>query len=191
MEMKTICVNLFGQPGAGKSTTSAGLFYKLKNYGVNCELVTEYAKDMVWRNMPKEAFLDQFYITAKQNHRLIRLDGKVDVMITDSPLPLGLIYNENYNKHKFENFILSVFNQYNNYNYFIKRVKPYNPIGRNQNEQESDVISTEILEMLNQNFINYQTVDGDEHIVDYIISDILDRNFLFNKKYGSKIDVRN
>ena len=49
MTKKCIIVNLFSGPGAGKSTTAAGLFYKLKKQGVNCELVTEYAKHVTWR----------------------------------------------------------------------------------------------------------------------------------------------
>lgn len=43
-----IVVNLFGQPGAGKSTLAAYTFAKLKMMNVNCELVTEFAKDKTW-----------------------------------------------------------------------------------------------------------------------------------------------
>jgi len=43
-----ICVNLFGAPGSGKSTCAAYTFAKLKMLGVNCELVTEFAKDKTW-----------------------------------------------------------------------------------------------------------------------------------------------
>lgn len=40
-------VNLFAQPGAGKSTGAAYIFAKLKMAGVNAELITEFAKDKV------------------------------------------------------------------------------------------------------------------------------------------------
>lgn len=43
-----LVVNPFGIPGAGKSAGAAYVFSKLKMKGVNAELVTEYAKDMVW-----------------------------------------------------------------------------------------------------------------------------------------------
>lgn len=43
----TIVVNLFGVPGAGKSTGAAYIFYRLKINGINAELVTEFAKDKV------------------------------------------------------------------------------------------------------------------------------------------------
>lgn len=45
-----LVVNLFGVPGAGKSTGAAYVFSKLKMKGINAELVTEFAKDIVWEN---------------------------------------------------------------------------------------------------------------------------------------------
>lgn len=45
--MKMLVVNMFGAPGAGKSTGAAYIFSKLKMAGVNAELVTEFAKDKV------------------------------------------------------------------------------------------------------------------------------------------------
>lgn len=38
-------INLFGQPGAGKSTGAAYIFSQLKLRGINAELVTKFAKD--------------------------------------------------------------------------------------------------------------------------------------------------
>jgi len=42
--MKTKVINLFAGPGAGKSTTAAGLFAEMKRANVDVELVTEYVK---------------------------------------------------------------------------------------------------------------------------------------------------
>lgn len=50
---KTIIVNIYGSPSAGKSTTAAGVFYELKRNGIRCELVTEYAKSKVWEESYK------------------------------------------------------------------------------------------------------------------------------------------
>ena len=44
--MKTIVINLFGAPGAGKSTGAAYIFALLKMAGIEAELVTEFAKDI-------------------------------------------------------------------------------------------------------------------------------------------------
>jgi len=46
--MKTIVVNLFAGPGAGKTTTMAGLFSKLKLDNIVCEMATEFAKELTW-----------------------------------------------------------------------------------------------------------------------------------------------
>ena len=42
--MSALIVNLFGVPGAGKSTGAAYIFSRLKMLGVNAELVTEFPK---------------------------------------------------------------------------------------------------------------------------------------------------
>lgn len=47
-----VVVNLFGEPGAGKSTGAAYIFSALKMHGINAELVTEYAKEKVWEETP-------------------------------------------------------------------------------------------------------------------------------------------
>ena len=144
-------INLFGQPSAGKSTTAAGVFHELKKRGINCELVTEYAKDMVWKDMPSHAFKDQIYITAKQNHRQERLRGKVDYVITDSPLLLGLIYMPEDYYEGYEELVWSIFHSYNNLNFFLERKKEYNPVGRNQTEEESNKIGAQTKEFLQKN----------------------------------------
>ena len=47
---KPLVVNLAGAPGAGKSTGAAYIFTRLKQLGVNCELVGEFAKDKTWEH---------------------------------------------------------------------------------------------------------------------------------------------
>jgi pantothenate kinase len=42
---KTTIINVYGGPGAGKSTSAAYLYYLLKVAGKNVELVREYVKD--------------------------------------------------------------------------------------------------------------------------------------------------
>ena len=90
---KCLIINLFGGPGTGKSTTAAALFYKLKMMGINCELVTEFAKDITWEKN-KKALACQPYVFGKQCYRIERCVDQVDVIITDSPLPLSILYNK-------------------------------------------------------------------------------------------------
>ena len=72
-----LIVNLYGAPGAGKSTGAAYVFSQLKMHGINAELVTEFAKDKVWEES-KAVFQNQAYIFGKQYFRISRVQGKVD-----------------------------------------------------------------------------------------------------------------
>lgn len=172
-----IVVNLFGAPGAGKSTGAAYIFSQLKLKGINAELVTEFAKDKVWEENP-EVFKNQAYIFGKQSFRLSRCRDKVDVIITDSPLVLSILYNaENGEETKFsqhfDKFVLEVFNSYNNLNYLILRNKPYNPIGRHQTEKESDALVNKLVRLLKTSNIEYSTKFGDLTGYDIIIKDVI------------------
>ena len=167
-------INLIGEPSAGKSTIAAELFAKMKKAGYNVELVTEYAKDMVWENR-NEMFSHQDYIFAKQNRRLARLNGKVDYVITDSPLILSLYYLEKSNSPKsFAPFIKDVVASYDNTYYFINRCHPYETVGRYQTEEEAKEISIDLINLLNKNNINFKTLNSNEDPELKILKDVKD-----------------
>jgi nicotinamide riboside kinase len=169
----TLVVNLIAAPSSGKSTLMADIFAKLKWENIDCELVTEFAKDLVWEERT-ETFKDELYIFAKQNHRMFRVNGKVDVIITDRPLILTILYNNKYGKKskELDELVYSEFDQYNNLNYFINRKKPYNPNGRNQTESESDEIAEELLNILYDYSIAFEMVDGIPETADLIVNQI-------------------
>lgn len=172
--MKTpIVINLFGAPGSGESTGAAFIFSQLKMRRINCELITEYAKDKTWEK-DMEALSCQEYIFGKQSFRMKRCRDKVDVIITNSPLPLGIFYNTNpvLGEH-YENLVLDVFNTYENMNYALVRDKPYNPIGRNQTEAESDEIGDKIQFFLEDHNISYTLGLGSVEFYNFIITDVL------------------
>lgn len=172
MTKKPIVVNLFGPPGSGKSTGAAEVFAALKKSGINAELVTEFAKDKTWEHNAT-ALGCQEYVFGKQSYRLARCRNDVDVIVTDSPLPLSIIYNTNPALgEKFNEVVLNIFNTYRNYNYYINRVKPYNPKGRNHTEAESDALSEPIKNLLVMADIEYRTVDGDDEGYQSIINEI-------------------
>jgi len=155
------------------STGAAYIFSQLKMMGVNCELVTEVAKDFTWEEN-KQALSCQEYTFGKQSFRMKRCRDKVDVIITDSPLPLGIFYNINpvLGEH-YEQLVLDVFNTYDNMNYGIVRDKPYSPIGRNQTEAESNEIGDRIQFFLDDHSIPYTLGLGTEKFYDFIITDVL------------------
>jgi len=158
-------INLFGSPGAGKSTTAAGLFFLMKSdnkFVDSVELVTEFAKDLVYAERFKELEGDnQLYITAKQYSRLHRLKNQVDYAITDSPIIQSLMYTpENYFS-SFGPFLRELFDSFDNINIYINRVKKYRTYGRSQTEEEADTIGMRITNFLVNNNIEYHNVDGD------------------------------
>ena len=169
----TIVVNLIAAPSSGKSTLMADIFSKLKWDNIDCEMVSEFAKELVWEER-HETFKDELYIFAKQSHRLFRVNGKVDVIITDRPLILTTLYNNKYGKKSkvLDDLVLEEFNSYNNLNYFVQRTKPYNPNGRNQTEEELDQIALELKNILNENNIPYSEVAGIPDVVKHIVEDI-------------------
>lgn len=163
---KPIVINFAGAPGAGKSTGAAFVFSILKRKGYNCELVTEFAKDKTWEHNDT-ALSCQEYVFGKQSYRLARCREDVDIIITDSPLPLGLIYVNNpaLDEH-FEKTVMNIFNTYTNFNIFVERAKPYNPKGRNQTEEEANALSHKIRDMYNRLNIPFYTIHGTDE--DYI-----------------------
>lgn len=148
MKQNLKVVNIFGGPGTGKSTTAAYLFHELKCHGSNAELVTEYAKDMVWEGR-HNVLSDQLYMMAKQNRKLNRLvEHGLDVAITDSPLILGALYQPDDYYASFESLLVEVFKSYDNFNIYLQRSTVYNSLGRNQTEDEARAIDEANLKLL-------------------------------------------
>jgi adenylate kinase family enzyme len=170
MSKNTLIVNCFGGPGTGKSTTAAGIFHMLKSNDIDSELISEFAKDKTWEKN-HVALSNQFYVSANQHHKQHVLTGQVDVIITDSPLIIGLFYYKEPNpriKKPFIDFILESFNSQNNLNIFLRRKKKFNPNGRNQNEAECKNIDIEIKKFLDTRHIPYSELDADSSCVSVI-----------------------
>jgi len=174
MKNKPIVVNMFAGPGAGKSTCSAAVFSLLKMHDVNAELITEFAKDLTWEKRLR-TLDNQYYIWGKQHHKMWRVKDQVEVMITDSPLILGLIYGGPRPDCFNETIIESFKNEFDNINYFLIRLKKFNPKGRNQTEEESLNLDKEILHMLIDNDVKYEIMPGSYEGINNITKQILKR----------------
>ncbi len=175
---KTLFINLFGGPGTGKSTLCASVFTQLKIKGVDCEMALEYAKDVVW----EESFTklkNQIYIFGKQHSRIHRLQGKVDVVITDSPLINSIVYDITDNPH-LKSLVLYEFKKLNTINYFLKRSTMYNPNGRMQTMEDAIKVDEKYKLLLEENDIPYLEIeiggiDNTTIIVDGILGNILEQ----------------
>lgn len=175
----TLIVNLYGAPGSGKSTTASGVFHKLKINNVNAEYVTEVAKDFTWE---KRHLTLQYqpYVFSKQFRDIYRLLDQVQVIVTDSPIFLGAFYLWKYPNTKvpYKSFVNYAYEQskyIGGIDYFINRVKPYNPKGRNQTEDESNTLNDELKYFLQLYKINYKDLNGDETAVDIIYNEVMNK----------------
>lgn len=160
--MKTTVVNLFGGPGCGKSTVATGLFSQMKQKRISSEYVSEYAKEITWEGT--QALLEnQIHVFAEQFRRQYRLLGKVNYIVTDSPLLLSAVYFDRLAKQLLKenrcpftpdfiaqtrSYFISAFNQFDNHNYILDRTKPYDTAGRNQSLEEAKLLDAEITAML-------------------------------------------
>ena len=171
-----ILVNLYGAPGTGKSTGAAYIYSKLKLEGINCELVTEYAKDMVW-DQNRKAIYNQAYIFGNQYYRISRLENEVDVVITDSPLLLSIIYNKDKRLgNEFIQLVKSVSNSYENrIDILFKRVKEYSIVGRLHNEEQSDKLYNEIKDLLDIVNPDYEIVEATQEGYEKVIEMIKEK----------------
>jgi hypothetical protein len=179
-------ISLWGGPGTGKSTAAAGLFYEMKKMQLQVELVTEYAKDATWEQR-YNLLDDQIYIFAKQQRRLSRLvNSGIDWVITDSPIPLVLIYMKpNVLGESFPKLVMEVFNHYNNHNFLLQRHFDYNPIGRNQKDlEEAELYDRKVSNLLNACKVPFSVINGGEIAVDRIMRDIVIPSVVNNSSIG-------
>ena len=178
---ETLVVNFYGGPGAGKSTVTAHAYALLKWAGYNCEMAREYAKDKVWEGSIN-VLDDQIHMFEEQYHRLHILQDKVDIILTDSPIILTLIYAD---KSKlpytsFENLVIDIYDDMNNLNIILNRTKAFEPAGRLQNLEESLSLDDNIIDLLESNMLPYYFFDASPEsmndIIELIINTMDNRN---------------
>ncbi len=140
------------------STTAAGLFHMMKKNGDDVELVTEYAKDMVWEQRPN-IMDDQIYMFAKQYRKIARLRDQVKFVIVDSPILMCCAYIRPGYFKTLEPLILETFNSFNNINFLLTRNTKYDSTGRMQTAVQAASMDSTISEVLDKYNTQYDTVD--------------------------------
>ena len=162
MSNKTTIISLFAGPGAGKSTSAAYLFAYLKSQGYVCELVQEYVKKWAWAGRPVGTY-DQILFLGKQVQAESVLLGKVDVIITDSPVWLCAYYAHRHCPPLLytgvEAMVKGYYGQamvdgHRHLNVFMNRTKEYVQKGRYETEEQARDIDTELRTFLAHRGVN-------------------------------------
>lgn len=163
--MNTLVINCLGGPGAGKTTAAWHMASELKKKGYVVEYVPEYAKELVWDNrmdMLSGNMETQRAVLDEQERRIARLVGKVQFVVTDSPILLNALYLQNRSpeqKEKYENMVAERFNRYNNFNMFVNRGEHFETAGRIHDENASRQKDEELKDFLRRHDVYYGLYD--------------------------------
>lgn len=183
--MKLKVISLWAGPGAGKSTCAAGLFARMKRLRFHCELVTEYAKDLTYEKN-WTTLRNQMKVLSEQNFRIERLEGQTEYVITDSPIPLSLIYCKSEDRDWLAPVVQQLWDKYDNLPFILQRTKaPFVHHGRNENADQAKQLDM-LIHTLALKFGATRYVDADSpNIEDLIIREINGRQFTCNSTQSS------
>ena len=166
-----IVINLFGEPGSGKTTAMHGMIYKLRLLGYHCEMANEWIKDSVWDGS-KYPFSDQIYVFSHQLKKLRQLRNKgIDFVVTDSPLCLSVVYGVE--SKLFEELVIQEFNTFTNVSYYLNRITPYDPIGRRHSSKSASYVGKIILDSLKIHNIPYSIHNSSEDGINAMVSEVV------------------
>jgi hypothetical protein len=130
----------------------------MKRMRMNVGCAWEFAQDLVWEG--REGCIDdQLYVFGNQFHRVYRLYGQTEYIISDSPFILSCHYARQSQKKmggadlewlkKLDDLALHSFNQFNNIVFEVERGdRAFVQAGRVQDEATSKVMDKQIHNMM-------------------------------------------
>ena len=161
---KPLVVNFFAGPGAGKTTAALELTAALKKAGYTVEYVSEYAKQLVLEGRADE-LKDQKKVTDGQYALLDRIRGTTDIIVTDIPVLLGLVYGEfNDITPEYAKQIRGYYDSFDNFNMLVNRPNgaAFQTEGRVHNEKQSIELDGKIEAMLKAQGVFYGSYKRDD-----------------------------
>lgn len=181
LHKKTLVVNFYAGPGAGKTTAALELTAALKKAGYDVEYVSEYAKELV-REGKLDVLDDQKAVIEEQYKRLHNMAvSGVEIIVTDSPLLLGQVYGQGKIDEAYHKQIREYYDSFDNFNLRVVRAEDstYQQEGRVENESQAKDLDERIRTMLIENKVFYGNYQRDE------IEKTVERiNQTYNRLYG-------
>jgi len=179
----TKIINLIAWPWVWKSVIASLLFVQMKIRWFNVELVSEYAKQLVWTN-DFDTLNNQYYVSNQQYKLFKSMLWKVDYIITDWALLHWIYYNKENkdnisNIEKTEEKIIQYIKEFKNINILLERNKNiwYEKEWRIQSYTEALIADNELKKILdlNENW-NYESFISDVKNIENIINFILKKD---------------
>lgn len=181
MPYDTLVVNLFGGPGAGKSTLAHRLCADLAMRGRLIEYSPEYAKEIIWegrRDMLDGSVVSQAVVASEQINRLNRLIGRVEIAVTDSPVLLEVPYVDGNDRScaSFVESLAAYHRSLRRLDVLVNRGSSYDTRGRKHTLDESMALDGAIrvlLEDAGEGFFEYFRDDSDQANYASLLASIL------------------
>jgi len=166
-------INFLGGAGVGKSTKASVVYSIMKQNDQSVELVREYVKDWAYEGRPINPY-DQVYFFCKQMKKeYIVLNAGVQYVVSDSPLPLQIVYAKKIGlSDETINGLVKINTEFEkefpSFNIFLERKdKPYNEFGRYETREDAVEVD-ELIKRCMDNW-NYMYVEFDWNDVDGVI----------------------
>jgi hypothetical protein len=162
----TKVINIIGGPGCDKSLFSSAIILNLNLRQKSVEQIPDYAKSLVWQK-DFDSLKNQYQIAQRQFDMINLLDGQVQYLVTECPLPQVLYYNENYADNicdvaKTRAQILEWYKRHDNLNILVERGdKKYSHTGRFQDEDQAREIDKALRQLLLREDIPFTALSPD------------------------------
>jgi predicted ATPase len=139
-------INLWGGPGAGKSTMAAYLYAELKAIGFKVEFSQENFKPWAYQGRKASGY-DDLLLFAQQLHaEEVYLRNGVDYVVVDCPPLMCCVYNKSRVPCHADlvNIAMGYEEAYKSINIFLEREQVYQEHGRIHSSDEAKVIDHEM-----------------------------------------------
>jgi hypothetical protein len=172
----TKVINLLAGPGAGKTTTAWKLASLMRDKGLDVEITGEHLKTVIRANQDRSEIWQAIHY-GKQLQLEAQFYGKVDYIISDSPLILFPVYQQKNFGHRnietqvLHDLLVARSMGIDHVNFYLNRRSKYDDRGRAETEEEAVDVDLKLRQYLA--YLNTEIVDvnvkTDQERVAYIM----------------------